>query len=149
MLSHWEEFNIEPSRRRTLVPSATLQPSGELRIGRSALEMLGDPEAVAILFDRGNRRIGLRRAAPNEANALRLVSRSGKRQLHTRYIYLKSFLNRQGLQPATALLFRPLTLSPEGYLVLDLEGAKPPETRRTKRSVHASADPLPDNFQKD
>jgi hypothetical protein len=134
MLSHWEEFIIDPSRR-TLVPSATLQPSGELRIGRSALEMLGDPEAVAILFDRGNRRIGLRRADLGEANALRLYTRSRNRRTYAKYIYLKSFLNRHGLHPDTTLLFRPVTLSPEGYLILDLESAVPSASRRTAKSA--------------
>jgi hypothetical protein len=137
MLTNWEEYIVASGRRRSLLPSATLHPNGELRIGRTALEMLSEPEAIALLFDRAHRRIGLRRADSGEPNALRLVARSRRRQIHARYVYTKGFLNYHGIRLDRPLGFKSVTLSPEGYLVLDLVTAVEVQGRRPSSEQRA------------
>jgi len=51
------------------VPSVTIQRRGLISLNRSAYSLIGDPEAVELLYDRSDRVIGLRPAELTSPNA--------------------------------------------------------------------------------
>lgn len=48
-------------------PTVTITARGHLTLSRGALDALGDPEMVDLLFDRAERRIGIRRSENPDA----------------------------------------------------------------------------------
>jgi hypothetical protein len=131
MLTHWEEFNTSNALNRVHLPRVTIRPTGEFRLSRSALDLIGDPSHVALLFDRVNGRIGIRKSDPDAPNAYRLGARF-KQPRSGKSFFAKNFLNFHNLRLQTTLAFEAVDRSPEGYLVLDLSRAV--ECMREKRS---------------
>jgi hypothetical protein len=51
-------------------PALTIQKQGSLSLNRAAYEALDSPEAAELLFDRDERRIGIRKADPSADHAM-------------------------------------------------------------------------------
>lgn len=64
---------------RVKQPLVSLQRKGVFTLNRAAFVALGEPEAVQLLFDPGERVVGFRAADPGEANsyAVRVTEPSG------------------------------------------------------------------------
>ncbi len=65
--------NFETFTRRstpvTATPLVTIQKRGTISLNRTAYELLGSPEAVELLYDRGERVIGIRAVDPDTRHA--------------------------------------------------------------------------------
>ena len=83
--------NFEPFRRatpRAEGPTATLTERGVLTLSREAVELIGSPEHVRLLWDRDARVLGVQAASTDHPDALRL---SITRGMGARNIAAKDF----------------------------------------------------------
>ncbi len=62
--SDWELFTRRGAPRRKDVAAVSIQKQGGFNINRVAYERLGQPDAVELLYNRRQNRVGIRPAAP-------------------------------------------------------------------------------------
>jgi hypothetical protein len=122
MLTHWEEFNSTLEMKRVHLPRVTIRPNGEFRLSRSAVDLLGGPTNVVLLYDRVNGRIGVRAADASAANSYKLGVRYREPRA-SKFFFAKNFLNYHNIRLHTAIAFEAVDRSAEGYLVLDMTKA--------------------------
>jgi hypothetical protein len=79
---------------------------------------LGDPDAVALSYDRANSVIGVQAIPPSRHNAFRLRRKASRSQGCT--LRAKGFFRRFGIAPSETLAFRNPEVSKDGVLILDL-----------------------------
>ncbi len=77
-MPRFETFTKRMSPRST-EPYITIQKRGTMSINRASYELLGEPEAVELLFDRSDEVMGLRKVDRSSAHAYPLRG-SGSRQ---------------------------------------------------------------------
>jgi len=114
------------------VPRASLSPRGVIALNKAALELLDEPEAVELLFDRFTNCIGLRPSLLKHGHAFRLNSKGRGRG---RLIRAKRFCNFYNIRLENTVVFNRLERSGEGILQLDLMNVT--EFVREKRRVVA------------
>src|SRR5437899_7250036 len=56
----WQQGTRDPKAGRWAAIYATMNPKGVFHISRTTFEMLGEPDAVHLLFDKLNNTIGLK-----------------------------------------------------------------------------------------
>lgn len=117
MIRRWEVFYSTPHEKYTPIPRASLSRHGVLSLNRAALELLDEPEAVELLFDRMTNCIGLRAASPKLGHAYRF---SAKDRGRGRILYTKRFCNHYRIRLENTITFNRPEKSPEGILLLDL-----------------------------
>jgi hypothetical protein len=110
----FERTNARASRSPTL----TITVRGTLNLNEPAFELLGKPEAVVLLYARGERTIALRAAARDEPNAY-LVRPLGSGR--TRTVIAKEFSAWIGADLSAARRY-PLELAPDGLGCVKLDG---------------------------
>ena len=120
MLTHWEDFNTHSELKRVHLPRVTIRPNGEFRLSRTAVDLLGGPTHVALLYDRRNGLIGVR--AADAATGYRLGARYRERRSSS-YFFAKNFLNYHNIRLDKTIAFENVDRSVEGYLVLDMSRA--------------------------
>ncbi|MBK7392993.1 MAG: hypothetical protein IPI64_06760 [Chloracidobacterium sp.] len=95
----------------------TLGSYGTLYLNSQAFIELGSPAAVAMLFDTGRRRIGLRPVAPMAPHAFKIVP-------HTKTGYHRlsaaAFCHHHGIFHKGTLLFHDIRIDDNGMMRLDL-----------------------------
>ncbi len=95
----------------------TLGSYGTLYLNSQAFIELGSPAAVAMLFDTGRRRIGLRPVAPMAPHAFKIVP-------HTKTDYHRlsaaAFCHHHGIFHKGTLLFHDIRIDDNGMMRLDL-----------------------------
>ena len=126
MQNEWEEFLQRPRSRENKV---TISPSarGELSLNRQAIELLGNPTSVVLLFDRAHSRIGLRPSIGSVPNAYRLKLRRNDKRTRPCVFRLKAFCTAYNIRPRRTIRFAdPRTEN--GILVLDLPASHSPPT---------------------
>lgn len=69
MLDQWEVFTAGPTKPKEDRLYLSLNQKGQILINRNAIEALGSPEAVELLFSKPTTKIGIRRVSPKESNA--------------------------------------------------------------------------------
>ena len=113
------EFETFTRRAAPVVrePVVALQRRGVLSLNRAAYELLGEPAAVELLFDRAGRRIGLRPVVGDAPHAYRVRKQPGSA---TYLIGAKAFLQFYGIPHDQARRWGAALL--DGVLVADLEG---------------------------
>ena len=117
MSDEWEEFSQGP-RSRESKPMISLSPRAELSLNRTAIELIGNPMSVVMLFDRARSRIGLRPSHSDIPNAYRLKRRDGKRPRPC-VIHLNAFCKEHNIRSKLTIRF-PDPRTENGILVLDL-----------------------------
>ncbi|MEP7077052.1 MAG: hypothetical protein ABI878_14700 [Acidobacteriota bacterium] len=120
MSDEWEEFLGGP-RSRASEPQISLSPRAELSLNRAAIELLGNPMSVVMLFDRARSRIGLRPSPNGAPNAYRLKHRRSDKRSRPSIVHLKAFCNTYNIRPKRSIRFAT-PQSENGMLVLDLPG---------------------------
>ncbi|MCA1588936.1 MAG: hypothetical protein LC730_06100 [Acidobacteria bacterium] len=120
MLKHWEDFCIPFDSKQVMRPRVSLSPKGIISINRIAFEMLGEPEAVILMFDRINSLIGLRPGPTKFEHAFPLVSpnKSGLGKI----VRGKKFCNYYQIFLDHTIVFNRLTKEGD-ILVLSLKDA--------------------------
>lgn len=111
----FEEGQVGRSRERLHV---TLYKRGRMHFNARALEALGSPEGVALLFDRRQKIIGVMPASPDRKHAFRL--RRNSRRSTSRIINAKNFCDHYSIKPTETLAFPEAAVNKDGILVLDL-----------------------------
>jgi hypothetical protein len=113
-------FEVYDKRRASASkhPYVTMQRRGPFSFNRAAYELMGSPEAIELLYDRDEERIGFRPASPDRPQAFP-VRAQGKNSV-THIVAGQSFANHYGLDVSVARRY-PVRMEGE-ILVLDLRG---------------------------
>ena len=127
MERQWEEF--ENGRVVSLSERihVTINKRGSIYLNRRALEAIGEPERVVLLFDRRRSTIGVRPAPDDQLNAYRL-GRKDKKSAGSRVIYATNFFKQYHIKPDGTFAFTSTEVDQNGILVLELSRLIP--TRR-------------------
>ena len=98
-----------------------MNPMGDIVMSRVTYEMMGSPKAFVILFDKTNKRIGLKPAALTTRNAypVGVNNRSGAKKIRA---YRLTREHRIDL--LQTVRFYDADIDEDGVLVLDLRTAK-------------------------
>jgi hypothetical protein len=117
-MPNFEEFDPQTGRA-TSEPVISIQRSGGININKAAYEALGGPERVILLFDRGERIVGMRRTEPSDPRgyAVRPQTRSSSYMVSG-----KTFLRFYGVD-TTSTLRLPATMYGE-VLGAKLDGVR-------------------------
>lgn len=123
MERNWEFFEQGPVEQHSQRIHVTINKRGNFFLNRRAVEALGEPELVALMYDRRRSTIGIAPAPPGRHNAFRLkrkeLLRSGGRVL-----YASNFCRFYAIQPDETLTFTAAEIDKQGVLVLDLNEVK-------------------------
>ena len=123
----FEEGQAERTRDRVHV---TLNKECKLFFNAKALAALGDPDGIALLFDRRRQVIGVMPSALSRKHAYRL--RHKDRVSHSRVITAKNFCRHYEIKPTETLEFPTAAINNDGILMLDLQTASTVKLRGGK-----------------
>jgi hypothetical protein len=99
----------------------TINKLGSIAISRVTHERLGEPVAYVIMFDRFNKRIGLKPAKPGERHAYP-ARKYGKRG--ARIIRVNRLVREFGIRPPDTIEFQDPKIDLDGTLILDLRNIR-------------------------
>ena len=114
----FEEGEVGRSRDRVHV---TLGADGRIYFSGRAVEALGRPEGVALLFDKRHKVIGVMPSALERKHAYRLRTKRGMGA--GRVIGAKNFCAKFEIKPAETVWFPKAFVNKDGILLLDLHEA--------------------------
>jgi len=97
----------------------TLAADGRIYFSRRAVEALGRPEAVALMFDRRRQVIGVMPSDAGRKHAFRLRTKLGMGE--GRVISVRNFCRHFGIRAAETVAFPTANVNRDGILVLDLQ----------------------------
>ena len=122
MRADWQELpngDIHPGAAGI---SVSMNPKGHIAMSRVTYQMLGEPAAFVIFFDKVNSRIGLKPATLSTRNAYRAckyTGRSGGKVVHANRL-----IREHRIDLPQTVRFYDADIDDEGYLTLDLRTAK-------------------------
>ena len=130
------ELNFESfANPRPVMPPnkmrASIAPHGDFYLNRAVVEALGWPEAVTMMYDRGQNIIGIKPADPEDGGGYPLRPKGGRSR--SRNVFAGSFCRHFRIAPPGTLNFRAPRLDKGGVLLLDLNDVVPC-TGRSRRS---------------
>ena len=111
-------FEEKPRSLLGKEPYVSIFGRGKIYLNRRTLQLLGEPDAIALFYDDRRSVIGIQAVAPSRHFAFRLQKKD-KRSLSST-IAANGFFKHHSLQPDGNLVFRNPTLNDNGILVLDL-----------------------------
>ncbi len=126
MEMNWEEFEQGPEKNPAEIIHATLNTRGNIFLNRRAIEAIGEPDHVVLMYDRRRSTIGIKSAPSSRQNAYR-VKRKEKRN-SGRLIYCANFCRFHQIRPDTTLAFTAAEVDKQGILILSMH-----EVRSVKR----------------
>ena len=113
----WVEFKDVAARRRPNGTRVSLNPKGEFVFDRKTFELMNEPEAVVLLFDRATDTIGLKPSDPDSPNAVIVRTR------HSRYnkiVRSLPFLKEHDIRLDRTVQFPTASIDEDGILCLNL-----------------------------
>jgi len=129
-MARFEEFR-RVNARVPRGPTLTVTVRGALNLSRAAWELLGRPGAVTLLWDKGERIIGLKPAQPDALNAYRVIA-LGR---YGRTVSAKAFCEFIGTDLSAARRY-PLVLE-DGIGCVDLRQPGMVVTSNRRKQVRA------------
>lgn len=120
MIERWEVFQGRPNGVDRSRPRVTLGPKGIFLLNGAAVEALGSPEAVELMFDKGRGMVGFRAVDRARQNAFPLVKKKGMSHWTLR---AAPFCVHYGLKAERTMLFNEVGVTREGVLALDVANA--------------------------
>lgn len=129
MAYDFERFTARIAPTRRPHPRITIHRTGTMGLNRRAYELLCEPAAVAFLFDRRRRVIGLEPASAEMADAYRIIKKAGSESYVVR---ATRFLDHYGIVPHQPLVWGHVQVH-EGIVVLDLDHATTLHPQRTAK----------------
>ena len=120
MRADWEELPSGDIPSHCAGIYATMNPRGHIVLSRVTHQMLGEPKAFVIFFDKVNNRIGLKPAALATRNAYL----AGVRRNGAKIIRAYRLLREYRINLPHTVQFYDADIDEEGMLVLDLRTAK-------------------------
>ena len=121
---NWEEFEPGLRNKTSAEIYVSLSKSGSFYLNAKAVEALGTPEFVVMLYDRSRRRIGLKAAPPSKRNGFLLSNKQTGRS-HGRVIYAADFCQTYKIRPKRTHMFVSPVVEKDGILMLRLELMRP------------------------
>ena len=121
MTNDWIEFDENGYEERRNSPRVLLTKQKLFRLNRRAMDLLGGPNRVKLLFDVAQNRIGIRAESDQVKNAFPIRRRNNTKSA---MIHGSLFCNRFGIKPESTLEFDGVRLDPDGILILDVSTAK-------------------------
>ena len=109
-------------RTRDMV-HVTINKEFRIFFNAKALGALGDPDAVALMYDTKKQVIGVLPSALNRTHAYPLRIRY--RGESGRVITARNFCGHHGIKPEGTLAFRSARVNKDGVLILDLQDVRP------------------------
>ncbi len=128
MTRNWTEFDAGPAQTARDEIYVSMNRRGEIILNRLAVEQLGHPEAVVLLFDEETDTIGLKPSTRLFANAYPLKL---KGQCGHRVVRGWPFVSRYKLQIDGTVRFRTANVE-DGVLILELRSRAPVNRGRWK-----------------
>jgi len=130
---NWEDFEDGPTPKPGEGIHVTLNTRCKLFFNRHALSALGDPDGVALMFDRRRGVIGVKASPLNRKSAYKLWDKeSGNgRSASGQMISAKGFCVRYGIAPEQILAFTTAQVR-DGILILDLNEVRSAEKAKRK-----------------
>jgi len=116
---NWEDFAQGPVESNTERIHVTINRRGNLFLNRNAVEAMGEPDAVKLMYDRRRSTIGVVRAPLDRRDAFRLKRKERKRG-GGRMLYAANFCRYYSICPDETLAFLAAEVNKDGVLVLDL-----------------------------
>ena len=119
MEMNWEYFEQGPVENQSERVYVTLNRRGNFFMNRRAVEALGRPDLVVLMYDRRSHKIGIAAAAPRQPSAF-LLKRKEKDGYGGRVLYASNFCRNFHIDPGETLRFTTAEVDKAGVLVLDL-----------------------------
>jgi hypothetical protein len=116
---NWEEFTDGPASGSADRMHITVNRRGCFHLSRRAIERLGEPDSVVLMFDRRRGVIGMVQAPFNKPNAFRLKRKQGKAAA-SRVVYAANFCRRYAICPDDTIAFNDAKVDKDGVPILDL-----------------------------
>ena len=113
----WEEFEEGQTYGTTNRIHVTINKDCKLFFNRRAIEALGTPDGVSLMYDRRRSVIGVKPTPLNRENAYRLRQKQRKYTGHL--IAAKNFCRRFSICPNETLAFTTAEVR-DGVLILDM-----------------------------
>ena len=141
MENEWEEFTQKSVGKADAI-RVSLNARGNIALNLKAIEALGSPEAVVLLFDRSNQMIGLKPSSREVSHAYE-IKRQGTSQSF--FVRARSFCTFYGIDIGDTIAFNDVQ-DRDGMLVLQLanvtEAVRRPRPVRFPEEVYESAAPV-------
>lgn len=118
-MEQWEEFETGAITREMVRVRASLTPKKVITLNKVAIEKLGKPEAVVLLFDKVNLRIGIKPSYHSVANSYPVRYWINKRP--SARIYASQFCRYHRIKTDPTLVFMDIKLDADGILILELK----------------------------
>lgn len=115
---NFERFEDKPRAMTGKEPHVSIFSYGKIYLIKRAVELLGEPDAVALFYDNRRSVIGIQGVPPSRHYAVHLQKKD--KRSHGSTIAATSFFNHYAIRPSGTLAFRSPTLNPDGILILDL-----------------------------
>ena len=128
MEGNFELFEDGESMRSREVVHVTLNKECRMFFNRHAVEALGEPDGVALLFDKRRKIIGVMPAALNKRYSYRLQPQF--RGSKSKKIAAGNFCRKYGVKPTETIAFPNAEVNKDGLLVLDLQAVKAVSNKR-------------------
>ena len=117
MLDQWEVFTAGPTKPKEDRLYLSLNHKGQILINRRALEAIGSPEAVELLFSKPTSKIGIRRVSPKMTSAFPLKDRPDS---YAKMIHASPFCRSYNIKVKGTVAFNHVELDNDAMLILDL-----------------------------
>lgn len=130
---NWEEFDEGPTPTAKGDLYVTLTDRRRMYLNGPAIEALGNPDGVTLMYDRRRSTIGLRPSPLNRRSTYKLRKKDKTNSLG-RVISIANFCQRHHICPDGTILFTAPELTKDGILALDLNEIRNVEKRRKKRA---------------
>ena len=113
------------------VVHVTLNKACRIFFNPKAVEALGNPDGVALMYDARRQVIGVLPSALNRPHAYRL--RIKDRGYRGRVITAKNFCRHHDIKPEGTLTFPSARVNKDGILILDLQDVRKVKSEKVKK----------------
>lgn len=120
MISHWTKFEGKPYGADVDTARVTLGPKKAILLNDLAYEALGAPTAVELMFDEGQKIIGLKPVEARRPHAFPVKPRKGSRH---RVIRAAAFCTHFGIKIDRTVLFNEIDIDNDGVMKLEIAKA--------------------------
>lgn len=117
MLDQWEVFTAGPTKPKEDRLYLSLNFKGQIFMNRHAVEAIGSPETVELLFSPRTSKIGIRRVSPKATSAFPLKDRPDG---HAKMIHASPFCRNYNIKVKGTVGFNHVELDEDDMLILDL-----------------------------
>lgn len=112
----WQEFEIGPVEQTADKIHATINKRGNIYLNERALQAIGGPEVIALMYDAYHETIGVKASTIDKRNAFRPKKKDNR--VGGRILYAANFCRHFRIKPKATLAFVRAQVDPEGVLIL-------------------------------